>query len=101
MRKPDSLLELSVQARLTRLAETVRAVRLLGAAGAVRATTVTAAVPATPPAVARTVAEPAEPGAVYRPDAVIVPPPLGTDQVNDGGAARAAPNWSRAVAANC
>src|SRR5438270_670915 len=39
--------------------------------------------------------------AVDRPDAVTVPPPLATDQVKAGALARAAPNWSRAVAVNC
>src|SRR4051812_40444281 len=88
---------------MTWLAVIVRAVRLLGAVGIAEATTVTAAVPATtpPPAVARTVAEPAVAGAVYRPDAVTVPPPPGIDQVNDGWATRAVPNWSFAVAVNC
>ena len=65
--------------------------------------TVTTAVPLTAPLVAWTVSPPlTEPGAVYKPEALTVPPapPEATDQVNDGWLASAWPNWSFAVAAN-
>jgi hypothetical protein len=64
--------------------ETTDAARLLGAAGGVGATIVTLAVPLTPPLAARIVAEPAVPGAVYRPLWLIDPPPVTRDQASAG-----------------
>jgi hypothetical protein len=66
-------------------------------------TTVTAAVPVIVPVVARTVVLPVPlAGALYRPPVLIVPtPPLAMVQVKAGCAARALPNWSLALAANC
>src|SRR5262252_989250 len=96
MKKPASSLELSLHASLICRDETAAAIRFVG----VGATTVTLAVPPTLPLAARTVAGPALPGAVYRPVGLTVPPPARTDQAKAGCVARAAPNWSFAVAEN-
>src|SRR5262249_5876815 len=79
------------------------------AAGAFRAagpaadadTTGTVAVPLTPPALALSLYRPpVRRRAVYSPVRLRLPLPVSV-QVNAGCAARAAPNWSRAVALNC
>jgi len=67
----------------------------------VTATIVTLAVPLTAPLAARTVADPAVAGAVYRPELLTEPVPLAIDHVNVGWVVSAAPNWSFAVAVNC
>ena len=86
-----SLLELSVQDKLIWKSETAAAERLLGAMGA-GIVIVTADVPLIDPLVARTVADPAVPGAVYKPEELIVPPPEITDHVIPGCVPIASPN---------
>src|SRR4051794_15596131 len=84
MTKPASLLELSLHARLICVDETAEAVRFVGAAGGAGATTVMVAVPTALPLAAVIVADPALPGAVYRPVWLTVPPPAMTDQTKTG-----------------
>src|SRR5262249_27618973 len=78
-------------------------VKLMWAANGAAAVTLTPAAPLAAPLVARTVAGPVPlAGAGSRPLAFTDPgPPLSMDQVNGGCVARALPNWSLLVAANC
>jgi hypothetical protein len=81
---------------VTGLGVTAAATAIVGAASV----TVTAADPVTEPLVAMTIAVPALPGAVYRPEPSINPTPAATAHANAGWLDIATPNWSWPVAAN-